>query len=56
MDVVDRGIGRESDPFEDLDTASELQDLIRRTMPTEEQCTADEYISCDNSHTCVCRI
>ena len=37
MDVVDRRIEGESDPFEDLDTASELQDLIRRAMPTEEQ-------------------
>ena len=46
MDVVDRGIEEEIDPFEELDADSQLQYLIGRVMSTEE---TEEYISGDNS-------
>ena len=48
MEVVTRGIEDDFDPFDDLDTERQLQDLITRTMPTAEACTADEYINGDN--------
>lgn len=44
MEVVTRGTLDDFDPFDDLDTERQLQDLISRTMPTAEACTADEYI------------
>ena len=38
MDVVGRGTTEETDPFEDLDAESQLQDLISRAMPTDDNC------------------
>ena len=43
MDVVDRGMSEEVDPFEDLDTDSLLHNLISRAMPADDRCTVEEY-------------
>ena len=49
MDVVARGTEEDVDPFDDLDTEGQMQDLISTIMPTAEACTAGECISRDDS-------
>ena len=44
MDVVNCGVMEETDPFEDLDAESQLQDLISQAMPIDDSCTVDVYI------------
>jgi hypothetical protein len=45
MDVVDRGMSGDVDPFEDLETESLLHPLISRAMPADDRCTVEEYIN-----------
>jgi hypothetical protein len=48
MDVCTRAEDEESDPFEDLDGESDIQQLIERTMNTVECCARNEYVSGDD--------
>ena len=49
MDVVNRGIEEEIDPFDVLDAESQLRDLISRAMPAKDICTVEEYINVEDS-------
>ena len=49
MDVVNRGIEEEIDPFDVLDAESQLRDLISRAMPAKDICTVEEYINGEDS-------
>ena len=48
MDVCTPAKDEKSDPFEDLDGESEIQQLIERTMNTVECCTNNKYVSGDD--------
>ena len=45
IDVVNRDIEEEIDPFDVLYADSQLQDLISRAMPAKDICTVEEYIN-----------
>ena len=50
LSVVTRvGEHEEEDPFQDLDANLQLQDLIAKTLPTQDWCSLEECIGGDSS-------
>ena len=49
MSVVARAGDEDDDPFQDLDANQQLQDLIAKTLPTQDRCSLEEYIGGDSS-------
>ena len=45
MDVVARAHDTEDDPFLESDACMELQNLLEKTMPSEQRCSLAEYLS-----------
>ena len=48
MEVVSRPQYDGADPFKEVDESLELEELINRTLPTEQQCSALEYVQSED--------